>query len=30
MTMGDVLAELLADITEAASTIGTLLQPRPG
>ena len=24
--MGDVLAELLADITEAARTIGTLLQ----
>jgi hypothetical protein len=25
-TMGDALAELLADITEAAHTIGTLLQ----
>ena len=24
--MGDALAELLADITEAARTIGTLLQ----
>jgi hypothetical protein len=26
LTMGDALAELLADITEAARTIGTLLQ----
>jgi hypothetical protein len=25
--MGDALAELVADITEAARTIGTLLQP---
>ena len=27
LTMGDALAELLADITEAARTIGTLLRP---
>ena len=27
--MGDALAELLADITEAARTIGTLLQAEP-
>jgi hypothetical protein len=26
LTMGDALAELLADITEAARTIGTILQ----
>jgi hypothetical protein len=26
LTLGDALAELLADITEAARTIGTLLQ----
>ena len=26
LTMGDALAELLADITEAAATIGTILQ----
>ena len=26
LTMGDALAELLADITDAARTIGTLLQ----
>ena len=29
LTLGDALAELLADITEAARTIGTLLQPAP-
>ncbi len=28
--MGDALAELLADITEAARTIGTLLQTANG
>jgi hypothetical protein len=28
--MGDALAELLADITEAARTIGTLLQTTTG
>ena len=28
--MGDALAELLADITEAARTIGTLLQIATG
>jgi hypothetical protein len=28
--MGDALAELLADIIEAARTIGTLLQPATG
>ena len=28
--MGDALAELLADITEAARTIGTLLQTATG
>ena len=26
LTLGDALSELLADITEAASTIGTILQ----
>ena len=30
LTMGDALAELLADITEAARTIGALLQPAKG
>ena len=30
LTMGDALAGLLADITEAARTIGSLLQTRPG
>jgi hypothetical protein len=30
LTMGDALAELLADITEAARTIGTLLPPATG
>ena len=30
LTMGDALAELLADITEAARTIGALLQPTTG
>ena len=30
LTMGDALAELLADITEAARTIGTLLQTANG
>ena len=30
LTMGDALAELLADITEAARTIGTLLQTATG
>jgi hypothetical protein len=30
LTMGDALAELLADITEAARTIGTRLQPTNG
>jgi hypothetical protein len=30
LTMGDALAELLADITEAARTIGTLLQTTNG
>ena len=30
LTMGDALAELLADITEAARTIGTLLQTTTG
>ena len=30
LTMGDALAELLADITEAARTIGTLLPPPTG
>ena len=30
LTMGDGLAELLADITEAARTIGALLQPTTG
>ena len=29
LTLGDALAELLADITEAARTIGTLLQAAP-
>jgi len=29
-TLGDALAELLADITEAARTIGTLLQTATG
>ena len=30
LTMGDALAELLADITETARTIGTLLQAANG
>jgi hypothetical protein len=30
LTLGDALAELLADITEAARTIGTLLQTATG
>lgn len=30
LTMGDALAELLADITEAARTIGTMLQTANG
>ena len=30
LTMGDALAELLADITEAARTIGTILQAATG
>jgi hypothetical protein len=30
LTMGDALAELLPDITEAADTIGTLLQTTNG
>jgi hypothetical protein len=30
LTMGDALAELLADITEAARMIGTLLQTATG
>jgi hypothetical protein len=30
LTMGEALAELLADITEAAHTIGTLLQTAVG
>ena len=30
LTMGDALAELLADITEAARTIGTILQTATG
>jgi hypothetical protein len=30
LTAGDALAELLADITDAARTIGTLLQTATG
>jgi hypothetical protein len=30
LRMGDALAELLADISEAARTIGTLRRPRTG
>jgi len=30
LTMGDALAELLADITEAARAVGTLLQTANG